>query len=215
MKDQVEWFTPMPPLVVPQIIIIARFHQIIISCHWNKWTLADLAPADKYRSTLRSLIMQYSLYYLHVSARSDIYRSSADQVWFIQFPVWALDHNWEAQLHSWTVAVKHRKIQKRRCVSNNSVTLVGCDRSRSRSVIDPSARWCCIGLWRDRIITSYHSYHWGFYCYHWGYQRNHYNTNHHFIASRLLHPLPSSEEYNKISFWFIFLCKSLEKPPTS
>ena len=102
---------PRPPLVVPQIIIIARFHQIIISCHWNKWTLADLAPADKYRSTLRSLIMQYSLYYLHVS--SDIYRSSADQVWFIQFPVWALDHNWEAQLHSWTVAVKYRKIQKR------------------------------------------------------------------------------------------------------
>ena len=89
------------------------------------------------------------------------------------------------------------------------------DRSRSRSVIDPSARWCCIGLWRDRIITSYHSYHWGFYCYHWGYQRNHYNTNHHFIASRLLHLVSSSEEYNKISFWFIFLCKSLEKPPTS
>lgn len=83
---------------------------MIISSQWNKWTLADLAPADKYRSTLRSLIMQYSLYYLHVS--SDIYRSSADQVWFIQFPVWALDHNWEAQLHSCTVAVNYRKIEK-------------------------------------------------------------------------------------------------------
>ena len=148
MKDQVEWFTPMPPLVVPQIIIIARFHQIIISCHWSKWTLADLAPADKYRSTLRSLIMQYSLYYLHVS--SDIYRSSADQVWFIQFPVWALDHNWEAQLHSWTVAVKHRKIQKRRCVSNNSVTLVP-------GVIGPDPEVWLIrvrGWWLHHIITT-------------------------------------------------------------
>ena len=145
------------------------------------------------------------IYTDHPLTRCDLYSSRCERL------ITTGKHSCTVEQLLWNT----EKIEKRRCVSNNSVTLVGCDRSRSRSVIDPSARWCCIGLWRDRIITSYHSYHWGFYCYHWGYQRNHYNTNHHFIASRLLHLVPSSEEYNKISFWFIFLCKSLEKPPTS